>query len=344
MQYINFAGTGIKVSRLCLGTANFTDDEVPYKTVADRNTRFALLDQFREQGGNFVDAADIYGSEIVLGEYMRERSCRSDLIIGTKFGYQRDTNLNYNGNNKINIRTAVERSLQRLKTDYIDIVYSHIQDRYASTADFLEAVEPLVSSGKVLYVGLSNWEPWRIVQALYEGGSRFIKAIQCEYNLLNNEAEFEYGNLAREFGLQCMAYSTSLHGVLLGRYDENQIRQFFPRIAHRARDISRIVAILRSISRELSQSPSELLLHHCSSRGFLPVIGVSDAEQLRTSLACVRNTVADDVLGKLHELTRSASYPYDIFASAEYDAQVYGNRSSDILSSPAELYSQEGAP
>lgn len=195
---------------------------------SDRETSFAVLDDFLAAGGTFVDTADGYSawapgnsggeSEAILGEWMAERGVRDRMVIATKVSTKPDRQ----GLSAENVEAALTESLQRLRTDHVDLYYFHFDDETVAIADQVRTAHELVASGRVRHMALSNYSPARMREWL--GTARDLDltlpvAIQPHYNLLHRaEVEQDYAPLAREFNLAVLPYFALASGLLTGKY------------------------------------------------------------------------------------------------------------------------------
>jgi aryl-alcohol dehydrogenase-like predicted oxidoreductase len=215
MQYKWLGRTGVKVSELCFGTMSFGGD-------ADKTESAKMYSACREQGINFFDCADGYSdgkAEEILGALMQSE--RDELVITSKCSSQMGTDINAKGSNRRHIIEAVENSLRRLKTDRLDVLFLHHWDPNTPLEETLRALEHLVNTGKVLYLGASNFSAWKIAKALgisnLRGWSR-LEVIQPMYNLVKRQAEVEILPLAAAEDLAVITYSPVGGGLLSGKY------------------------------------------------------------------------------------------------------------------------------
>ena len=220
MEYVFFSNTGIKVSRLCLGTMSFG-------TEADASTSKKMFHLSMEAGINFFDCADVYGkgeAETMLGKLIS--GCRNDVVIMTKVFFQTGKGINDIGASRRHIMTSVEASLRRLGTDRIDIYLIHRFDTATDLEETCRVLDDLVHQGKILYTGASNFSAWQIAKAMgisaLHGWSMF-KCIQPMYNLLKRQAEVEILPLARSENLAVVPYSPLAAGLLTGKYFKKQV-------------------------------------------------------------------------------------------------------------------------
>ena len=218
MNYKYLGRTGIKVSQLCFGTMSFGGD-------ADEAEAGRLYAACREHGINFFDCADVYSggaAEEILGRLIAHE--RDDLIVTTKCYMPMGEDRNAQGANRRHILRAVEASLKRLGTDRVEVLFVHRWDETVPVEETLRALDDLVQSGKVLYLGASNYAAWQIAKALgisdKRGWARF-EVIQPMYNLVKRQAESEIFPLALEEGLGAIPYGPNGGGLLSGKYSRS---------------------------------------------------------------------------------------------------------------------------
>jgi 1-deoxyxylulose-5-phosphate synthase len=222
MQYHSLGRTGLRVSRVCLGTVYFGS-----RISDDESTR--IIHRALDLGINFIDTAEIYmrpqygASEEAVGRALEGQ--RDDVILATKKRYDpgvfRTGGPGDHGLSRRQIVAAVEHSLRRLRTDYLDLYYPHHPDPEVDLEESLRAFDDLVTSGKVRYIGLSNYPAWQVVAALWIADRRNfapIAGVQTLYNLLDQEVERELVPACRRYGLQLVGYSPLAGGVLTGKY------------------------------------------------------------------------------------------------------------------------------
>ena len=194
---------------------------------ADRDASFAVLDGYAAAGGNFVDTADSYSawvtgntggdSERIIGEWFEARGNRDDVVIATKVSQHPE----FKGLAPDNILKAADASLQRLKTDRIDLYYAHFDDETVPLEDTVGALSALVDAGKVRYIGISNYTPERVAEwfrVTNENGFHRAVALQPHYNLVERDFEDAYGELAEREGLGVVPYFALAKGFLTGKY------------------------------------------------------------------------------------------------------------------------------
>jgi aryl-alcohol dehydrogenase-like predicted oxidoreductase len=224
--YRTLGRSGLRISPLTLGNMTFGDPSWG----ADRDTSFAILDRYIEAGGNSLDTADKYNhgrAEEVLGAYIAARpGLRDRLVIATKFGGSMDPeDPNAGGAGRKTAMAALDASLHRLGTDYVDLYWPHNWDPHTPLEETMATLDDLVRAGKVRYVGLSDFPAWAIARAETTAELRGLRsrvaAIQLEYSLLERTVEGEQFGVAKELGLGVLPWSPLASGALTGKYTPN---------------------------------------------------------------------------------------------------------------------------
>ena len=228
MNYYTLGRSGLRVSRLALGTMTFGTES---GWGCGRESSLALFDRYLEAGGNFIDTADVYTkgtSETWLGEFIAERGVRDRVVLATKFTHNVDkpvantgANPNAAGNGRKNIIRALEASLKRLKTDYIDLYFLHTWDRLTPVEEVLRTLDDLVRQGKIRHAGLSDIPAWYASRAQTMAELRGWEApcaLQLEYSLVARGIEYEFPSLCQDAGMGVMVWSPLGSGLLSGKY------------------------------------------------------------------------------------------------------------------------------
>src|SRR5580693_8287072 len=232
MDYRPLGDSGLKVPVLCLGAMTFgeaDDKSFMHKVGCDEKTSFAIMSRALERGVGFIDTADVYGqdglSERVVGAWMAETKSRDRVVLATKFRFRMGQGPNATGASRYRIVRTVEDSLRRLKTDRIDLYQIHMQDIDTPEEETLRALDDLVTAGKVLYLGASNYTAYRLTDSQWisktEHLHRFV-ALQMQYSLLVRDLEREHVPLCRRFGLGILPWSPLASGFLSGKYAKNE--------------------------------------------------------------------------------------------------------------------------
>lgn len=333
MDYFTLGDTGLKVSRLALGTMTFGDD---WGWGADDAASRKVFDAYVEAGGNFFDSADMYtngNSERMLGRYIAEASLRDHAVIATKFSYNgQPGNPNAGGNGRKNIIRAVEGSLERLGTDYIDLLLLHTWDRLTPPEEVMRTFDDLVSSGKVRHVGLSDVPAWYAARAQTIAewrGYEKLSALQLEYSLVERNIEDEFTDLATRHGMGIMAWSPLASGLLSGKYrpsagapsGEGRLAQAgvsanpaFDKFSERN---WAIVAELERVAGELGRSMAQVAVNWVANRpGVASVlVGATKESQIRDNLGALDFAIPAELLARLDAVSaRETRFPYSFFA------------------------------
>ncbi len=221
MEHVRLGRSGLKVSRICLGSMTFGAG-------ADEAMSFSIMDRFIALGGTFIDTADRYNgglSEEIIGRWLKARNNRYDIVIATKVYSPHGPGPNERGLSRIHIQHAVEASLKRLQVDVIDLYQIHRWDYESPPEETLETLNDLVRQGKVRYIGCSNLKAWQLSLYLQlakeHGWSRFI-SIQPIYNAVNRSIENEVLPLSAEQGLGVLNYNALAGGMLTGKYKRGE--------------------------------------------------------------------------------------------------------------------------
>jgi aryl-alcohol dehydrogenase-like predicted oxidoreductase len=316
MEYRTLGRTGLRVSRLCLGT-------MQWGWTVDEPTAFAIMDAFVERGGNFFDSADFYvrwlpgkrggESEEVIGRWLRARGRRSQVVIATKVYQPMGDGPNERGLSRQHIVEAVEASLRRLQTDYIDVYLAHAFDAETPIEETLRAFDDLQRAGKVRYIGASNYPAWRLVEALwsarYEHTARY-EVLEPHYNLVHR-AEFEQDlqTVCLQYGLGVIPYSPLANGFLSGSYRRGEARQSARAAAVLARyDHERAwqtLETVRAVAQECETTPATVALAWLLAQPAVtaPIIGASGPAQLEAAFAALQLQLTPAQLARLSEIS-----------------------------------------
>lgn len=324
MEYRFLGKSGLKVSELCLGTMTFGRE-------TDEATARIIVDRFLEEGGNFVDTANVYGktpgaSEEIVGRVLKEK--RNKVILATKVFFPTGPGPNEQGLSRTYIMQAVESSLRRLQTDYIDIYYVHCWDEKTALEETLLTLNNLVKSGKVRYLGVSNFTAWQLMKALSIserwGWSKFI-CLQPQYSLVVRDIEREILPLCREEGLGVVAWSPLGGGFLSGKYRRGEKPPEGTRIARAEesweeawsrRATEKNFKILDAVGKIVSsrgKSYAQVALAWVRSQPGVtsPIIGVRTVDQLKDNLGSVGWELTSEELEALDKVSKlEEGYPY----------------------------------
>ncbi|HXU83022.1 MAG TPA: aldo/keto reductase [Polyangia bacterium] len=281
MQTRALPGTGLTVSRVCLGTMTFG-------SAVDAATAARMVDLCLDRGVTFFDTANVYNwgaSETILGELLKAR--RSSVVLASKVGRKMGDAPDDAGLSGKAIRKAVEASLRRLQTDHLDIYYLHLPDRQVPADETLSAIEALVKEGKVRYPATSNHAAWQICRMLWLCDQRGLTPpliSQPSYNLLARAIEDEHAPFCEELGVSQIVYNPLAGGLLTDRREEQRTSKRFwrPELLAAA---DRLADVARRSGRSLVALALNWLLHHSAADGV--ILGAVNVEQLEQNLNAV---------------------------------------------------------
>lgn len=232
-DYRTLGRSGLVVSPFCLGTMTFGTARWGSGEEESR----AVFNAYLEAGGNFIDTADVYSSgrsEEMLGKFIEGGALRDSIMLATKAGFADGNGPHVGGNGAKHIYCALEASLRRLRTDYIDLYWIHVWDSVTPAEELLETMTALVRSGKIRYWGISNTPAWYASKLATLAAARGVPgpiALQYFYSLVNRDIEDEFVPLASEFGMGIVPWSPLAFGLLTGKYDRVGVESASPRAA-----------------------------------------------------------------------------------------------------------------
>jgi aryl-alcohol dehydrogenase-like predicted oxidoreductase len=307
MEYTNLGRTGLKVSRLCLGTMNFG----PKTTEPDS---FAIMDRALEHGINFFDTADVYGwkkgegiTEQIIGRWFAQGGGRREkTVLATKVYGDMGDWPNENRLSALHIRRACEDSLRRLQTDYIDLYQMHHVYRDSPWEEIWQAFEILVQQGKVLYAGSSNFAGWHIAKANEAARQRHFMGLvseQSKYSLIERAVELEVVPACLDYGLGMIPWSPLGGGVLggppeaEGRRTEGWAKEAYEKLGDK---LNRWYALCKEIGEEPADAALAWLLHQPVVDA--PIIGPRTIQQLDGSLRAVEIKLEAETLKQIDEI------------------------------------------
>jgi aryl-alcohol dehydrogenase-like predicted oxidoreductase len=322
MHYRKLGRSGLKVSELCLGTMQFgwTTDEPASRDVCDA---------FVEAGGNFIDTADIYTTwapeksyggktEEILGRWMKDRRNRRDIIMATKVRGTMWKGSGGEGLSRDHIIKACEDSLRRLQTDYIDLYQCHWVDLDTPIAETLRALDDLVRSGKVRYLGASNYPAWRLMEAQATSdrlGLHRFESYQPEYSLMERQGfELEAMPFCKHYGVAVIPYSPLAAGFLTGKYRAHTASTVkSDRATHVTRNYCNdkgfaVIDALEEIGKVHGKTIGQTALAWMLTNPVMtsPIIGANTVPQLKDSLGAVGYRLSPEEVKRLNDLT---AYP-----------------------------------
>jgi aryl-alcohol dehydrogenase-like predicted oxidoreductase len=310
VEYVHLGRTGLSVSRLCLGTVNFGP-------IVGEHEAHVIMDASIDVGVNFLDTANTYGGstakgsteEIIGNWFAKGGHRRRATVLATKVYEATGGGANEGGLSALNIRRALDASLTRLQTDYIDLYQFHHVDRTTPWDEIWQAVEVAISQGKIIYAGSSNFAGWHIAQAQAMAARRGLTGLVSEqsiYNLLTRDVELEVLPAARAYGLGFLAWAPLHEGILGGRPSEEGYgeRRRFGRAAEAASQRASQIAQFEALASALGHEPGELALAWLLSQPGVtaPIIGPRNLEQLASAVRAASLTIDSTSLGRLDEI------------------------------------------
>ncbi len=333
-NYLTLGRSGLRVSPMSLGTMTFGSD---WGWGADASESRRMFDAYVERGGNFIDTANFYtngSSEKLVGQFVAGK--RESVVLATKYSLNTQPgNPNAGGNHRRNMVRSVEASLQRLGTDYIDLLYLHIWDNLTPFDEVMRAFDDLVRAGKVLYAGVSDTPAWQIarMQTLADlRGWAPLVALQIEHSLIERTVERELLPMARELGLGVLAWSPLASGVLSGKYtraDLDHRKSADSGVTGTRKDVAagngaltaRTLDIADEVSRiakAQGRSPAQIALAwllHRSAPAVMPIIGARTFAQFEDNLGALDVVLDDETLQRLDAVSAvTMGFPHDFMA------------------------------
>jgi aryl-alcohol dehydrogenase-like predicted oxidoreductase len=321
--------SGLRVSPLALGTMTFGAD---WGWGADKEDARKIFDAYIDRGGNFVDTANQYtngSAETLLGEFARD--VREQLVLATKYTLtRRPGDPNSGGNHRKSMVASVEASLQRLNTDYLDLLYLHAWDGTTPVEEIMRAMDDLVRAGKVLYVGISDTPAWQVARmqtlADLRGWSPLI-ALQVEYSLVQRTVERDLVPMARELGLGVAPWSPLASGVLTGKYTraDLEVGDGVASAEGTRKNVAagngslteRALAIadeVKDLAGEMGSTPAQVALAWALNQPGVtaPIIGARTPTQLEDNLGALDLTFTGEQLARLNAASAvERGFPHD---------------------------------
>ena len=341
-DYVTLGRSGLRVSPFCLGTMTFGTE---WGWGSDATTAAAILDGYLEAGGNFLDTADMYTngrSETLLGSMIADRKIRDRVVLATKFTFNAAPgNPNAGGNGRKNVYRALEGSLRRLGTDYVDLYWLHAWDTVTPVEEVVATLSDLVRAGKIRHYAFSDVPAWYAAKAhtlaLLQGKETPI-ALQLEYSLVERTIEREHVAAAAELGMGICPWSPLAGGFLAGKYRrEAQGASGEGRLATMKGSANpsvqkfternwRILDAVRAVAESAGRSPAEVALGWVAHRPGITstIIGATSTKQLESNLAALTLALPPESFARLEEASAlEPAHPY-MFFSGTIQGMVHG--------------------
>ncbi len=319
MDYVRLGTTGLEVSPICLGTWRFGEISSGV-TETDREEAHELLDAFAERGGNFIDTANGYGegrSERWIGEWLDERD-REDFVIASKC-YWSDVSRFQENLSRKNVRAEVEGSLEKLDTDYLDVLYLHRFDDETPIERTLRTIDDLVSEGKVHHVGISTCDAWKLTKGLWQADVENYEAFtvtQPQYSAVHREPVEDYLDVCADQDLAVCPYSPLHGGLLTGKYERTddgdveapdgsrgELEEHFEDwyLSEQAWDV---VETVEAVAEEADATPAQVALRWLMDEErftCVPIVGARTVDQLDENLGAVDVDLSDEQRARIDE-------------------------------------------
>ncbi len=359
-EYRTLGRSGLVVSPLALGTMTFG----VARWGIERPEADAVFNAYVDAGGNLIDTADVYAGgrgEEMLGAMIAERGLRAQLVVATKSGFSTGKGPHAGGNGSKQIHAALDGSLRRLKSDFIDLYWVHVWDSVTPPEELLETMAGLVRSGKIRYWGLSNTPAWYVARVATLAAAHRLPgpiALQYFYSLVSREVESEHIPLAREMGLGMMPWSPLAYGLLTGKYDRATVEAGALRAGGLPSDAGagearvdgdkrldganpfgdtlftdrnwRIVETLQTVADALGETPARVALAWVLSRPGVDtaLMGVSRVSQVHDNIAATQLRLPPDHVAALDAAsTPEAAMIYGLFTPQARQQLVFGGSS-----------------
>lgn len=328
MRYKLLGRSGLRVSELCLGTMTFGE---AWGWGASPEVCLEIFEAYREAGGNFIDTSTNYTegqSEEILGDLIK--ADRDSLVLATKYSLTStgSEDPNSGGNSRKNMMQTVDRSLRRLKTDHLDLLYLHMWDYLTPVDEVMRGLDDLVRSGKVSYIGISDSPSWIVAQAntLAElrGWSRLV-ALQVPYSLLDRGVERAALPAAEHWEMAVLPWGVLEGGILTGKYQgslETPARHDPDTVKQLPEKVQQVLAELKRISQEVGRPMAQVALNWVRAQlpqPVIPLIGVRTVEQLQDNLAVLEWELSGDHIQALDHVSQiDLGFPHDLIKGSPY--------------------------
>jgi len=334
MRYKLLGKSGLRVSEICLGAMTFGEE---WGWGAPKDESRKIFEAYAEAGGNFIDTADGYTdgtSEKMVGEFVSKK--RERFVVATKYSFNaRPGDPNAGGNHRKNMVQALEGSLKRLGTDYVDLYWLHAWDSLTPVEEVMRAFDDMLRAGKVLYIGVSDMPAWIISQAntLAElrGWTPFI-GLQIEYSLIERTVERELIPMAEAMEIGITAWSPLAGGLLSGKYSKAALKKSdggrlkktsFVQLSDRNLEIADAVV---EVAKKIERTPSQVALNWVRQRhNAIPIIGARKVSQAKDNLACLDFILPQEIMKKLDEVSKvELGFPHDFLAKEAVSDFLHG--------------------
>jgi len=328
-DYRTLGRSGLRVSPICLGTMNFGGAWEKFLGECSEEEAVKMLDLYTDRGGNFIDTANTYHagkSEELIGKWLQKKGNRRDLVIATKYtGPTKPGSINSAGNTRKNMHEAISDSLHRLGTHYVDILYVHFPDFLTPIDEIMRSFDDIVRSGKVTYIGISDFPAWQVAKANtmaeIRGWAQFI-TYTGRYHLGDRDQERDILPMCRDFGIACCPWGSLGQGKYTGKYKRGETPQAGGRVgvtmSDRDYDIAETVA---KIATDIKRTNSQVALRWVlQQKGIVsPVIGGRTVAQLEDTLGALDFTLSAEQMEVLNKVSHvDLGFPHN-FVGQSFD-------------------------
>ena len=330
MNYKLLGKSGLRVTELALGTMTFGEE---WGWGASKEESKKVFDAYADAGGNFIDTANRYTegtSEKFVGEFIA--SNREHFVIGTKYTlFTRRDDPNFSGNHRKNMMHALNASLKRLKTDYVDLYWLHAWDYTTPEEEVLRALDDMITAGKIHYIGISDTPAWIVsrMNAIAElrGWSQFV-ALQIKYSLLERTVERELLPMARKLDLAVTPWAVIGGGILSGKYNKNKDEEGRAKLNKAIKDSHlKIAQYVIEIADETGCTPSQVAINWARQQPgvIIPIIGARTELHLRDNIDCLKFSLNEEHLNMLDEISKiDLGFPHTFLDSSNIRDIIYG--------------------
>ena len=321
MRYKLLGKSGLRVSELALGTMTFGEE---WGWGSSKEESKKVFDVFTNAGGNFIDTANRYTegtSEKFVGEFIK--SDRNHFVLATKYTLKtKSGDPNYSGNHRKNMMNAIDESLKRLNTEYIDLYYLHAWDFTTPEEEVLRGLDDLVRAGKIHYIGISDTPAWIVsrMNAIAElrGWTQFV-ALQIKYSLLERTIERELLPMARKLDLAVTPWAVIGGGILTGKYNKNKNEEGRAQL-HKSikEDNLKVAEKVIEISNEVGCTPVQVAINWVRQQPgvIIPIIGAKSEKQLKENINCLKFSLNEQQLNKLNDVSKiELGFPHTFLSS-----------------------------
>ncbi len=337
MKYKLFGKSGLRVSELALGTMTFGEE---WGWGVNKEESKKVFDMYANAGGNFIDTANRYTegtSEEYVGEFIA--SDRDHFVIATKYTlFTKRDDPNFSGNHRKNMMQALDASLKRLNTDFIDLYWLHAWDYTTPEEEILRALDDMIRAGKIHYIGVSDTPAWIVsrMNAIAElrGWTQFV-GLQIKYSLLERTVERELLPMARKLDMAVTPWAALGGGILSGKYNKKKDEEGRAKIYKSINDENlRIAGEVINVAEEIGKTPSQAALNWVRQQAgvIIPIIGAKTEEQLKDNLECLNFTLSEKHMTQLSEASKiDMGFPHDFLTSETIIDIIYGGTYNDIV-------------